>query len=189
MNVEESDERVRLFIAIELPEHVLDELEALCNAIVKKKFFLGRCTKRENLHLTLKFLGEVSPDLIPEIDEALMNVSFQSLKAHLGALDVLPTRQNIRILFVHLVCPQLPLLAQQIEDVLAERFEREPRSFKSHVTVGRVKGIDDKLAFLRELDETVVPLVQWTIDSFVLRRSVLTPEGPIYSELKRYSLS
>ena len=79
------------------------------------------------------------------------------------------------------------MLAQQIERSLAKRFEPETRPFKSHVTVARIKGIDDMASFLSELDETVVPFVQWTINSFVLKRSVLGPDGPVYSELKRYN--
>jgi len=185
---EAKEQSQRLFVAIELPQHVCDELHDFCNQFARKKLFLGGCTRPENFHLTVKFLGEVAESVIPEIDVALETISFSTCKAHVGALDVLPSREKIRILFAHLVCPELTLLAQQIEDALVPRFDRATREFKSHVTIARIKSIDDQRKFLREVDEFVIPLMQWKIDSFVLKRSVLGKDGPLYTVVKRYHM-
>jgi len=188
--MENKNEKARLFVAINLPQNARDVLVAFCEKFSGKKLFSGRCTLPENLHLTLKFLGEVSPDLVAEIDEALKNISFQKFDTHFGSFGVLPTREKIRILFVQLVCAELPLLAAQVEDALAFQFERESREFKSHVTVARIKSIQayNYKKFLQEIDEVVLPEITWKVDSFVLKQSTLTQEGPIYEELKRYEL-
>jgi len=183
-----NDKSYRLFVAIEFPQQVCKKLTSICNYVAQKEPFLGRCTRPENIHLTLKFIGKVAENVVPEIDAALKTISFQSCFARLGPLDVLPTRKKIRILFVHLLCPELAQLAQRIEDVLADRFEPEARLFKSHVTLARIKSIDNKKEFLREIDEFAVLPMQWSIDSFVLKRSVLTQEGPIYTTIARYGL-
>jgi len=183
-----NDKSHRLFVAIELPQQVREKLASICNDVAQKKLFLGRCTRPENIHLTLKFLGEVAESVVPEVDAALKTISFQSGVARLGSLDVFPTREKIRILFIHFLCPELVQLAQRIEDILADRFEPEARLFKSHVTLARIKSIDNKKEFLREIDEFTVSPMQWSIDSFVLKRSVLTQEGPVYTTIARYAL-
>lgn len=180
------DEKRRFFVAIELPEEIASKLVKVCDHFAKKDLFIGRCTRSENFHLTLKFLGEVEPEVIPEIDAVLQTVSFEPCDAHLGALDVLPTREKIRIFFAYLVCPEVVILAKQIEDALSFKFEREMRPFKSHVTIARIKQVTNTKKFLHELDSFVFPLMQWKINSFVLKSSVLGQDGPTYEVIKRY---
>lgn len=188
MELANNDKPYRLFVAIELPQQVCDNLASICSDIAHKQLFAGRCTRSENIHLTLKFFGEVSESVVPEIDAALKKISFQSCAARLGPLGVFSTRKKIRILFIHILCPELAQLAQKIQDLLSDRFEPEDRLFKSHITLARVKLIDNKKEFLREVDEITVSPVQWSIDSFVLKRSVLTSEGPLYTTIARYPL-
>ena len=188
MELANNDKSHRLFVAIELPQQVRDNLASICNDIAQKELFVGRCTRPENIHLTLKFFGEVTESVVPEIDAALKAISFQSCTARLGSLDVFSTRKKIRILFIQLLCPELVQLAQKIQDVFSDRFEPEDRLFKSHVTLARIKSIDNKKEFLREVDEITISPMQWSIDSFVLKRSVLTREGPLYTTIARYPL-
>jgi len=185
--MENKEETVRLFVSVDIPDNY--ELRKICKNFWEQKFFFGRCTKAENFHLTLKFLGDVSEDRIPEIDAALKRVSFPIFEAHLGKLGVLPSRQQIRILFTHVVCAQLSILAKQIEDVLDPLFERENRELKSHVTIARIKTVKKKEQFLRAVDETEISDLPWKVDSFVLKKSTLTEDGPIYETVARYKLA
>ena len=188
--MENKNEKLRLFVAIEVPKNIRELLADFCESFAQKKLFSGNCTRSANFHLTLKFLGDVSLGIIPKIDEALQNLSFQKCGISLGHLDVLPTREKIRILFVELIAPELPLLAAAVEDALSFQFERKTRPFKSHVTVARIKSIQahNYKKFLQEIDETVLSEEIWTIDSFVLKKSTLTQDGPIYEDLETYKL-
>lgn len=188
--MENENEKARLFVAVELPQNMRDALADFCANFSRKKLFSGRCTRPENFHLTLKFLGEISNDVAAKVDSALKNISFQPFDVRFGSFDVLPTREKIRILFVHLICPELPLLATQIEEDLEFHFERESRPFKSHVTVARIKSIQtyNYAKFLKEIDTTLLPEMAWKVDSFVLKKSVLTQDGPIYETISRYDL-
>jgi len=178
----------RFFVAIELPQQVRDNLAQVCQYFINKELFLGRCTRPENIHLTLKFLGEVKSEMVPAIDAALKTISHKSMQVNLGSLDVLPTRKNIRILFAHVIGDRLSSLAKKIDDVLADTFEPEIRPFKSHATIARIKSIKDRRKFLHELDVTTVSSDVWHINSFVLKSSVLTPEGSLYNDIAQYEL-
>lgn len=182
----ENEKTVRLFVSIDVPDSY--ELRDMCKDLWSKKLFFGRCTKSENFHLTLKFLGDVSEDIIPKIDAALKTVSFKFCEAHLGKLGVLPSEQQVRVLFVHVVCDQLPALSKQIEEVLAPWFKPENREFKPHVTVARIKTVKKREEFLRAVDETVISDLPWTVVSFVLKKSTLTDNKPIYETVARYKL-
>ena len=97
METVSNDKSHRLFVAIELPQQVRDNLDSICNDVAQKELFVGRCKRSENIHLTLKFFGEVAESVVPEIDAALKTISFQSCTARLGSLDVFSTRKKIRI--------------------------------------------------------------------------------------------
>jgi len=184
--MENKKETVRLFVSIDVPDGY--ELRRMCKDIWAQKIFFGRCTKVENFHLTLKFLGDISEDMIPEIDAALKTISFKSFEAHLGKFGVLPSREQVRILFASIVSEQLSDLAKKIEEALAPVVKLEERVFKSHVTIARIKTVKKKEQFLRAVDETEIPDLPWTVDSFVLKKSMVTEDGPIYEVVERYKL-
>lgn len=181
-------EKSRLFVSIALPEEVTQELIRICQYFTKRELFEGRCTRPENLHLTLKFIGSVSDTLVPKIDEILSNVFANEGKATLDGLGVFPHRRRIRILFVDLECTQLHILAKQIEQALFELFEPEVRAFKSHITIARIKKIEDQEKFLREVDRFVVKPISFDITEFTLVQSELTPNGPVYTTVASYPL-
>lgn len=182
----------RLFVAVDLPEDVKKELSIICEHFKKRELFIGRCTRSENLHLTLKFIGPVAESVIQKIDQALKNIYVDSCNATLSNLGVLPTRRISRILFAGLDCFCLPILAKQIEQSFLEQglswIKSEEREFKNHITLARIKKIENKEDFLYAVDNFGVPPLEFKIKEFVLKQSELTPEGPVYTILGRYKL-
>jgi len=181
-------ERKRLFVAIELPQAVKEELTIICDHFAKRELFIGRCTRPENLHLTLKFIGPVFESVIEKVDADLKNIYVDVCKATLSSLGVLPTRRISRILFAALDCFCLPILAKQIEHNLSWLVPPEERNFKNHITLARIKKIENKEDFLYAVDNFGVPSLEFEIDEFVLKQSELTSAGPIYTTLSRYKL-
>jgi len=181
-------ERKRLFVAVELPKEVKKELSIICDHFAKRELFVGRCTRPENLHITLKFIGSVCEGVVEKIDRDLKNIYIDACKATLHSLGVLPTRRISRILFVGLDCFCLPILAKQIEHNLSWLVKEEEREFKNHITLARIKKIENKEDFLYAVDNFGVPPLEFEIKEFVLKQSELTPEGPVYTDLSRYQL-
>jgi len=86
-----------------------------------------------------------------------------------------------------LVASELAELAQVMDDLLPS-YPKEERDFNGHLTLARVKGVGDREKLLHAINVIEVPPVEFTISSFVLKKSEHTPEGPIYTDVEEYML-
>ena len=96
-----SEERKRCFIAIDLPREAIAVIKYFQEIIKKKNLFTGKFTEPENLHLTLKFLGEIDDDKIEEIKKRLGEIKFNNFEASLGEIGVF-SKRVVRIVWVKL---------------------------------------------------------------------------------------
>ncbi|RYH10842.1 RNA 2',3'-cyclic phosphodiesterase [Tropicimonas sp. IMCC6043] len=176
---------MRLFVAISLPEGLLDRLEALAARLA-----LGRPTPRENLHLTLAFLDEVAETVLPELDDALGAIHLPSVPVAFTGLDLFGARSPE---ILHASVRQAPGLIQLHESVLrAARgtgLSLARRRYRPHVTLARFNRppATDRLgAFLA--DNALAPLPGFEAESFALFRSTLGHGPARHEELARYPL-
>ncbi len=183
-----NEELGRLFVAVDIPEAVIQYIERIQDKLRRQELFVGRFTRPEQVHITLKFIGEVSFDQIVGIDAVLQEIKVDKIKAQLGGLDVFAVGNKIKIIYIRVICPELTNLAKQVEDALLTWCEREKRDFVSHATIARVKLVDDKQLLRKVVSQFEVKPMQFVFDSFVLKQSVLLSEGPIYKTVETYSL-
>lgn len=179
---------IRTFVTLKLPEEVLKELagvqRALQNAGIK-----GRFTAPTNLHLTLKFLGEVPLNSIGAIQDALDGVAqnYAPFELYLKDFNLLPVSRHPRILYAGLGgdLETLTSLAEAIEASLAPwGFAKEKRVFRPHLTLVRKPEYFDGLETL--LQNMPMPSqVKFKTTGIYFYKSVLTPRGPIYSMLRQ----
>ncbi len=183
-------EQSRLFVAVDMPAAVVQEIARAQDIIKREALFEGKFVDPQQVHLTLKFIGEVSTKQIPSIEKALDKVKDKTMEAQLGSLDVFAAGNRIKIIFLSLVCPELADLAQKIEQALLPWCPAEKRSFVTHATIARVKRIENenKERLLGLLAKLSVKPIQFTIDSFVLKESELSEKGPIYIDKAWYKL-
>lgn len=178
-------EKIRCFVAVDLPREIVDEIERVQGEIGKKKVFNGKFTEGENLHLTLKFLGEIEEKKILDVVDALNAVEMKPFKGYLGELGVFSPK-FIRIVWVS-VLGKVKELQEKVDGVLKDLFDKENR-FMGHVTIARVKNVKDKKLFLEKLKEVSLRKLEFEIDRFFLLKSVLKPEGPEYEILNEFRL-
>lgn len=165
---------VRCFISIDIPKEVKEKI-----AEIQLPGFFGKKIKLENLHLTLKFLGEIEEDKIEEVKKRLGEIKFEKLNCEIDSVGFFSPR-FVRIIWVHLKgCENLQ---REIDEKLKGLFEKEDK-FMSHITIARVKSLRDKKKFLERLEKIKIPRMEFVIDRFLLKKSVLTPEGPVYEIL------
>ena len=173
-------ELTRTFISVDIPRRIQKEIKKLQDSLPG---FEGKRTEPENLHLTLKFLGEIDKDTIKEIEKRLKGIRFKKFECEVDRIGIFSPR-FVRIVWVHLRnCGRLQKL---IDEALSGIFKKEER-FMSHVTISRVKSLKNKNYFLGELKKIKIPKIKFTVDKFRLKKSTLTPEGPFYETLEEYA--
>lgn len=172
---------MRIFISIDVPEEVKKEIKKIQDELPK---FFGKKIGAENLHLTLKFLGEVDEDKIKKVKERLKKINFSEFNAGIKWVGVF-SEKFVRIIWLHL--GNCEGLQKKIDESLADLFEKEKR-FMSHLTIARVKKIEDGKEFLKRLKDMEIPKIEFVVRSFNLKKSILTGAGPVYETLENYDL-
>lgn len=142
----------------------------------------------KSFHLTLKFLGDVQPDNAEKIINILKDIKFQQFSVFLDSIGVFPSESCIRVIWLG-IKPEGNILKLQniIDDSLKHLFKKE-RDFKAHVTLARVKNLEDKKSLIEQLKKIQVENVKFEIKDFRLIKSTLTPKSPIYEDLMRFNL-
>jgi len=173
---------MRVFISIDIPEKVKEEILKIQSQLPE---FSGKKTERENLHLTLKFLGEIDDRKIEMVDAKLAEIKFNKFEVEIDSIGVF-SEKFIRIVWLHMTdCEKLQT---EIDEKLKDLFAKEKR-FMSHLTIARVKNIRNKKDFLDKLEKIKIHKINFIVDNFRLKNSILTEEGPTYKTLEKYNLN
>ncbi len=183
---------VRTFMAIELPEDLREALGALARGLASDLPGV-RWTARENLHLTVKFLGDVQWNDTGRIGATLKEEAarHEPFEIELVGIEPFPPGRSPRIVAVGVMAGEAMAELHAALDRRMEKFgvRREARAFLPHLTLGRVR---DGCAV--ELAEVLAPLAKRRIGAFeaeevAFSQSELSPRGPIYTPLCRAKLS
>jgi RNA 2',3'-cyclic 3'-phosphodiesterase len=173
---------VRTFIAIDLPPEVTDRVPP-CQEILKRSAARLTLVDPRNIHLTLKFLGEVEESQLAPIGDALRSLRSYPFPMALNGVAGNPPRTP-RVIWCNVQdAGQSARLHDRVEEVLAPLgFPREARPFTPHVTVARVKQFDPSLLpQVRAVAQTTFGTC--TVSGFSFKKSTLTPRGPLYENL------
>ena len=180
---------IRAFIAIELPPAVIAMLGKVQQNL--KSLRVGaRWVRPENIHLTLKFLGDINPGEVDKICGAMTAAAkgVAPLTLTVAGIGVFPGLKRPRVIWVGLGGKIQPMLELQhnIENRLADvGFPKEKRSFKGHLTLGRFKEPADPDTIRRAMAEySDMENAQFEARRIVLFKSDLKPSGAVYSQVK-----
>jgi len=173
---------VRTFVAIDLPEAIRERARASQAALARAEGRLA-IVDPANLHVTVKFLGEVDPAQIGPIGEALGAVTADPFDLTVGRAVCNPPRRA-RVIWCDVIdAGESAAIARQVEDFLSPiGFSRENRPFRPHVTLARVKEFHPSQC--REVASLPPePLGRCRVASIKLKKSTLTHRGSIYEDL------
>ncbi|MFC1563876.1 RNA 2',3'-cyclic phosphodiesterase [candidate division KSB1 bacterium] len=178
---------IRTFIAVKIPS-VIQQVISDFQKSVSEEIPGIRWIKPENIHITLKFIGEIKEELVDRIIRDVMNVPQGEKKFDLSisGTGVFPNLKRPRIFWIGINrgSKKLSKLASCIEDRLIPMgIQKEKRSFKPHITIGRFKNIPH----ISGLSEFVSPEVfgecEFPVSEFHLMKSTLMPTGAEYESL------
>nr|MBA4405160.1 RNA 2',3'-cyclic phosphodiesterase [Nanoarchaeum sp.] len=174
---------MRLFIAVELPKEIKDDLYRIQKSI-NPEFAKINWVSKKNLHLSLKFIGEYKD--VDIIRERLSNIKFDKFEVKLDLFGVFPDENNIRVMWVGLEPKNKIIeLQKEVDQELIDLLNKDQK-FSPHLTLGRVKSIKNKNEFLKSLKSVSVNNLTFEINSFYLMQSELTKDGPIYKKLEMF---
>ncbi len=180
---------MRLFVACDLPEEIREKL-AKVQEFLKSEDDKIKWVEKENLHLTLKFIGEVEEEKAEKIKAALSSVKFRPFLTSVAEFGIFPPRGKIRVVWMGLLPQDKIIDLHEMIDAALEKIgiEKDAR-FQAHITLGRVKYIEDKEGFSRKVSKIKERFESepFKIDRFYLKKSTLTPKGPIYEDLKEFA--
>ncbi len=178
---------MRTFVSINIHDSVKTEIKKIQKQLPE---FCGKFTEFENLHLTLKFLGEIPEGKVGEVKERLRKIEYAEFKSDINYLGFFDNRSSMRysqnfVVWLHL--NNCECLQKKVDNVLAGLFEKE-KKFMSHLTIARVKKVENKKYFLEQLNKIKIPEIRFTVDSFCLMESRLTSDGSKYKIVEKYNL-
>lgn len=188
---------VRSFIAISLPDNVRAELTSLEEKLKVRRHPFVKWVDPESMHLTLKFLGNVTADSVPQVAEAVSRVAMAHapLKLQVSGTGAFPSWQRPQVVWVGVGgdLDKLNALQRELESALAPLgYPPESRSFSAHLTLGRLRDRvtpDDRRRFAEFAQKVEFKTsLSFDVGAIQLMKSQLTPAGPIYSELAVASL-
>ena len=168
-----------------MPNNVVKEVSRVQEQLRNKLQFVGKTTEPENLHLTLKFLGEINCETLEKVKEKLKNISFKSLNLKLGHVGAFSYKNMPRIIWIK-VLGDAAKVQKQVDECLKDIFPIGER-FMSHLTIARVKYLEDIRHAKDYLKHLRLPEISWTENKIYLNESVLKITGPVYAALEEYS--
>ena len=183
---------IRAFIAIELPDEVKETVALIIKRLRPAQYRYVKWVAPTGTHLTIKFLGNISSDQLPQITD-IMKTAAQKvplIELRLGGLGMFPNEQRPRVIWVALEGNTEPLaiMQREIEKALEPLgFATENRAFTPHLTLGRVRdnaSSDDRkeiggVVKTKKIDYDA----SFTLRELSLMKSTLTPTGAIYNRM------
>ena len=184
-------DKFRGFIAIEIP--VTDQIIRFQDDI-KKTTAQVKLVEPENIHITLKFLGDTPINQIEEI-ESIIKKAIGSTKKHTIKIEgtgVFPNENYIKVIWIGI--KETDSIAQIANSINTQcstiGFKKDRRGFSAHLTIGRMKsskGKDQIVDLLKSYKDTL--FAEMLVNEIHLKKSTLTPKGPIYETLSTIPLN
>jgi 2'-5' RNA ligase len=175
---------MRLFIAIAIPEEIKDYLVKIQQGI-DKDIAKIKLVNKDQMHLTLKFLGEIEENKINDIKNKLKGTKFNPFKTKLTSLGVFPDENYIRVVWIGLKDHEnIIKLQKQVDDSLT--MFRKDKKFHPHLTLARVKFVKEKEKFIELIKSIKIEEKEFDVNEFKLIKSTLTKERPVYEVLEEF---
>lgn len=174
---------MRTFVAVEIQNNeVLDSVVKLQSDLKIK----AKPVSKENMHFTLLFLGEIVDEIVPKITEALKSITFSPIQISFTGVGAFPNPKFPHVIWIgvdDIAGQNLVKLANQVEEKLGPLGFKSDKPFKPHLTIFRIKNKNDDIS--KELDKLkTIHLGHDTITELKFKKSILTPSGPIYTDLQ-----
>ena len=191
------EKTIRSFLAIELDEELVPKILDVQKEFKKTNANI-KYVPSQNMHFTLKFFGNIDLDMVEDISSAVEKVikNYSSFDLNIKNCGCFPNKKVIKVLWLGLEegSPIKDLQKDLEQKDLDKEFRKlgfkKEKNFISHLTIGRVKSPKNKKE-VREAIEKLenIEIGQMSVSKICLKKSTLTPQGPIYEDIKVFELN
>jgi 2'-5' RNA ligase len=187
-SLQSMSEMIRTFIAFDINNPaVLQKFTEVQDSLVRIGADL-KLVAPQNIHMTIRFLGDVPARMIDSIHESMKKTDFSAFNCQIHGVGVFPHLGHPRVVWAGISkgSDELKSIADQLENGLRQLgFRPDPKGFSPHLTLARVRTGRNKAEFahcIQEMEDYEFGIVK--ADCLKLKKSLLTPKGPIYSTLR-----
>lgn len=183
--------QVRAFLAIDLD----DDLKPKINKIIRQFKEIDtkiKYVELQNLHLTLKFFGDIDTNGLDVLENAIADVvsEFDPFKIKITGCGAFPNKNHIKVIWVGI---DDDAVIKDLHDRLDKEFARlgfdKDRKFSTHLTIGRMKSAKNKNKVKEVIEEFEnFEIGEMEVSEISLKKSTLTPAGPIYEDISIFEL-
>ena len=186
----------RCFIGLELPQTIARALEAEQISFKNTSLFKGNWDKPENMHVTLRFMGELDENNLSLLQQKLSLITFSPFSLQIGPLGTFPGDNRCPIRTIHAKVSGPENVQQVVDRALMPEFKPDKRhtammkskKYAHHITICRVKGLLQGLGECTQaIEESGLGKLNHEVTSIVLFKSVLSKSGASYSIIGRYN--
>ena len=176
---------IRCFLGIEIPEEIKEKIEDLQKQI-RNLPLKAKLVERENLHITVMFIGEVHEDYVKHVSEKCKELlkKYEPFEIDVKGLQAIPTNNFIRVLALKVHDNN------KITEISKDLAKHIKGTFhQPHLTLARVKSISNKDQVVKFItSHEGLHVGRFLVSSIKLFQSKLTPNGPIYKTLDKFTL-
>ena len=186
-------ESIRSFIAFDIEDPKIIRRISNVQSMLEKTGAHLKLVKPENIHITVRFLGNISPFQVDEIYDEMRKVNFSPFEIEIRGVGVFPNIRRINVIWAGIKkgANELTSIFNQLEPRLQRiGFKKETRGFSPHLTIARVRTSHKKAELIRCLKE-IENYEFGTLEARCLRlkKSILKPKGPTYITLREKCLN
>ncbi len=181
--------KIRTFVAIDLSSDINEGLKSLQNKLINECPGKIAWVKPENIHLTLKFLGEIEEDRWKQIFLSLKEVASRYLpfNVFVKGLGCFPRIESPRVVWAGIACEgdELISIQKDVDKCLNEfDFPEDKRKYHAHLTLGRIKVLKERMRWKKLIESLQdVEVGTLAVEKIVLVKSTLKPAGAVYTVL------
>ena len=183
-------EQIRSFLAFDIESHEVKNKLAKAQALLAQTGADLKLVETQNIHVTMRFLGNITPQMVERVFEEMKKVQFTPFNVQIKGLGAFPDIHHPRVVWAGITegQDQLRSVFSQLEPKLRELgFAPDPKGFSAHLTLARVRSGRNKAELAKALTENAnYDFGTIRAECLRLKQSVLSPKGPVYSTLKEY---
>ena len=183
--------KTRAFLAIDIDKKLIPPIKNIQEEFKKTNTNI-KYVEIKNIHLTLKFFGNINEKMIDKISIATENTlkKYNSLKINIKGTGTFPNENHIKVIWIGIT--KNPIL-NNLQHELDEEFEKlgfkKEKNYSHHLTIGRMKSPKNKEEIKEKLNTFKnTKIGEMKIREISLKKSELTPNGPIYSNIKTFTI-